>query len=567
MLIKRIELENIRSYIREEINFDSGLLFIEGDIGAGKTTILMAIKFALFGGGKESGIKYGEMLREGAREGRVKLYFTLDGKEYAIERKLKREKEKIEQDKDVKIEEEGGYRYLSPKGADEEIMKIIGMKKGAGEKKGIFARMYKFALYVPQESMKEIIAPGSKISGEKRETISKIFGCDAYKRAEKNASEVRERMKQKISVLMAQLGENYVELERRRDAMEKERKEREEKQKQVELTKKRIEVIEKECEELGKNLKKYEEEKRKIEKLEREKSVQETRKRSMLDEMENEKKEISELEMKIEEAKRNLEVVEPRYREYEALKHTMEEENKKREKYQEIKEEFLQKKGKLEGIKKEIGKEDELRKRMEEIGNVAEELDTLRNEKEKNTTDIAKISKEIEKLQEKVAKNEKEKKDFADLTGKKYCPKCRQELSREHVEKIIAELEEEIAKGKEEIAEKNSEIEKLKARKGYLENAIKEKQKLEKEYNEIQRMLDEIVKKKEDADILEREIENLAGEMMETGYDEERFREIEKKIKEMQGVEEKYTKFSTELQGMNARCKKLKENLDLRETE
>jgi len=55
MLIKSVELENIRSYVREKIEFlrensefGSGLVFLEGDIGAGKSTILMAIKFALF---------------------------------------------------------------------------------------------------------------------------------------------------------------------------------------------------------------------------------------------------------------------------------------------------------------------------------------------------------------------------------------------------------------------------------------------------------------------------------------------------------------------------------------
>jgi exonuclease SbcC len=49
MIIKKIILDNIRSFEHEEIDFDVGSTLLAGDIGSGKTSILLAIEFGLFG--------------------------------------------------------------------------------------------------------------------------------------------------------------------------------------------------------------------------------------------------------------------------------------------------------------------------------------------------------------------------------------------------------------------------------------------------------------------------------------------------------------------------------------
>jgi exonuclease SbcC len=50
MIFKTLSLNNIRSYkTNEPIEFPIGTSLFEGDIGSGKSTILMAIEFALFG--------------------------------------------------------------------------------------------------------------------------------------------------------------------------------------------------------------------------------------------------------------------------------------------------------------------------------------------------------------------------------------------------------------------------------------------------------------------------------------------------------------------------------------
>ena len=52
MFLKSIKLNNIRSYEHAEINFPSGSVLLAGDIGSGKSSILLAIEFAIFGAKK-----------------------------------------------------------------------------------------------------------------------------------------------------------------------------------------------------------------------------------------------------------------------------------------------------------------------------------------------------------------------------------------------------------------------------------------------------------------------------------------------------------------------------------
>ena len=90
MLIKKITLKNIRSYLDEEITFPEGSILLSGDIGSGKTSVLLGIEFALFG--LQPGQKGNSLLRNDVKEGSVKILFEINGKEIEIERTLKKTK-------------------------------------------------------------------------------------------------------------------------------------------------------------------------------------------------------------------------------------------------------------------------------------------------------------------------------------------------------------------------------------------------------------------------------------------------------------------------------------------
>ena len=100
MIFKKLSLKNIRSYSELEVTFPRGSTLLSGNIGAGKTSILLGLQFALFG--LQPGQKGGSILRNGETEATVKLEFEVDGKTVAVERTIKKSKAgSITQDKNL----------------------------------------------------------------------------------------------------------------------------------------------------------------------------------------------------------------------------------------------------------------------------------------------------------------------------------------------------------------------------------------------------------------------------------------------------------------------------------
>src|SRR5579863_4507421 len=85
MLITRIELENIKSYRSMTIDFRRGTTAISGANGAGKTTIVEAIGYALF---DHLLYNQGQFVREGEKYGRVVVHLIgNDDRPYTVERR------------------------------------------------------------------------------------------------------------------------------------------------------------------------------------------------------------------------------------------------------------------------------------------------------------------------------------------------------------------------------------------------------------------------------------------------------------------------------------------------
>src|ERR687884_1893355 len=75
MHVTRVELDNIKSHVHSEFTFERGTTAITGENGAGKTTILEAIAWALF-----DTLEYSkeDFLRRGAKKGSVRVTFESD---------------------------------------------------------------------------------------------------------------------------------------------------------------------------------------------------------------------------------------------------------------------------------------------------------------------------------------------------------------------------------------------------------------------------------------------------------------------------------------------------------
>jgi len=88
MKLVSLTLENIKSYINETITFFDGVNFVSGSNGAGKTTIIEAIGYALFDASPFSTQR--QFIREGQKSGTITVIFeAADERIYRVVRKLK----------------------------------------------------------------------------------------------------------------------------------------------------------------------------------------------------------------------------------------------------------------------------------------------------------------------------------------------------------------------------------------------------------------------------------------------------------------------------------------------
>ena len=190
MFLKSIKLHNIRSYENAEIEFPLGSVLLAGDIGSGKSSVLLAIEFAIFGAKKGELPAY-TLLRHGKKEGYAELRMQIDSKDILIKRILKRSNEDIRQ--------EAGYIIINgikKEGTSDElraiVLELLGYPKDL-IKKGK-DMIYRYTVYTPQEDMKRILYEDKEA---RLETLRKVFNIDKYKRIRDNSRIIAASLREK----------------------------------------------------------------------------------------------------------------------------------------------------------------------------------------------------------------------------------------------------------------------------------------------------------------------------------------------------------------------------------
>ncbi|MBI4360151.1 AAA family ATPase [Candidatus Micrarchaeota archaeon] len=187
MKLESLELENIRSYAQTSIDFQDGVTLLEGDVGSGKSTVLYAIEFALFGLGD---LKAGHVLRHGTDVGSVELALDVNGKKIRIHRAL--ERKKTAKQLPGWIEEDGLRTEYSPEELKVQVLKLLEFRENPSPK--ATSCIFRYAVFTPQEQMKEIL--GLKPE-ERLQTLRKAFGVEEYKTAQEHTALVQRFYREK----------------------------------------------------------------------------------------------------------------------------------------------------------------------------------------------------------------------------------------------------------------------------------------------------------------------------------------------------------------------------------
>ena len=191
MILECIELNNIRSYEHTIINFPEGSILLSGDIGSGKTTILLAIEFALFGLSPE--LNGSSLLRNGSEKGFVKLKFKIKNEDFEILRTLKRTKTSVLQDSGS-FSNNNEEIKLTAIELKSRIFNILGYPKALMSKSKNL--IYRFTVFTPQESVKQILFDTERI-----ETIRRLFNIEKYKRVRENSLLIVRKLRNERKIL------------------------------------------------------------------------------------------------------------------------------------------------------------------------------------------------------------------------------------------------------------------------------------------------------------------------------------------------------------------------------
>jgi len=168
--IKAVQLKNIRSHVKTTVPFARGFNCLVGGLGCGKSSILYAIDFALFG--DPLGRSYNYLLREGEDIGKVTMKFVHGVKTYTLHRALRRKGGGIGQDKEqLKLfEEDKLIASVKGEAVAEQLEAITGLDK----------ELFREVVWMRQEQLKELLNATPR---ERQKRLDQLFGFSNYEAA------------------------------------------------------------------------------------------------------------------------------------------------------------------------------------------------------------------------------------------------------------------------------------------------------------------------------------------------------------------------------------------------
>ncbi|MGI0004411.1 MAG: AAA family ATPase, partial [Candidatus Nitrosotenuis sp.] len=213
-MITSVELSDFISHNTTHLRFENGVTVFVGHNGAGKSSVIDAITFGLFGEHTRKSNK--SLIRRGTSKAYVKIGFTSKGKSYeavrTVDSKGTLSTQLFEKRGDGLLQLAAGERKQYGESTSEMIESILGLD---------FAKL-KIASIVPQGELNSIIKAKPK---EFKELLNAIIGIDKLDLASEGLKMVQKNFRQEIQqrhgyddthtdMLLRELGQKRQEIEK-----------------------------------------------------------------------------------------------------------------------------------------------------------------------------------------------------------------------------------------------------------------------------------------------------------------------------------------------------------------
>lgn len=164
MLLHRLVMRNFKRYREEEIRFSDGITGIVGNNGAGKSTIVEAVVFALYGLQGGSGGAYIVSSFAGKKERcEVRLDFSVGGVEYAVTRTYRRTETSTQHDAALFME--GAHLAEGVSDVARQVRRVLGM--GPED--------FRHTVFAAQKDLLSLL---DRQPGKRKEWFMRVLGID-----------------------------------------------------------------------------------------------------------------------------------------------------------------------------------------------------------------------------------------------------------------------------------------------------------------------------------------------------------------------------------------------------
>ena len=188
-MINSIRLRNWRSHSDSSLEFRDGTNLLIGAMGSGKSSVLDALSFALFGtfpALERRKMKLQDLFRLNEDSTSVNLELSWNGSVYRVERGLKKGKQKV--DSEARLFRDGSMLESGPSAVNEYISQILGMDYD------LFAR----AVYSEQNGIDYFLTLDPR---RRKQEIDALLGLDRFEIARTNIVSVLNRIKSNRKLL------------------------------------------------------------------------------------------------------------------------------------------------------------------------------------------------------------------------------------------------------------------------------------------------------------------------------------------------------------------------------
>ncbi|MFH8086496.1 MAG: SMC family ATPase [Candidatus Aenigmatarchaeota archaeon] len=562
-MITKVRLKNWRSHLDSEFRFSRGTNALFGGMGSGKTSVLNAICFALFGNFPDlqsKKVKLDEIIMNKPVEknrAEVEVFFEVDGKIYSVKRIIEKGKRTAYSE----LREEG--RLLEApdsRRVTETVEKILKVDYD------LFTR----AIYSEQNALDYFLTIPK---GQRMKKIDELLMINKFEEARANTKTLTNRLldrkneKQKMieSIDLENLKKSISEIKSSLIQISSEKKELKKSFEEVLSKKKSLEEEVKELGELEKLLENLRREEKGInsavdETIKNLKSLEEILKGRSKEEVE---KEIEKIKIKLKELEESL--------------------REKRSYYEKIGNSLSEAKAKISLLKKEMEKlgaelENKLKvkEELDKLGFSLEELEEkIRNKKslnEKYLEEAKEFESKLKDLEESVEK--------LSLAGGK-CPVCDSVLTQEKKDLLVKERErkiEELRKKLEEAIKNKTanekELEEIEKIKRKVEKMLEEIKDLEEKKKEYDSFLTDSINLSKEIEENEKVYSKLKVEIEETEKSVKHLREILQELEiiryrfeDYEGRKERLNELMKEAKRLEAKISELEEKISGRNLE